>query len=106
MLRTARLDLPHRLVSTAYADARYPAHKSFAAVQSELSRRVQGRVLSLLRPSNLSAYLSTILAKRRAGQPIAFTDFFSLMLGETLIPDVRLRPPLDDNSLTYIRAYS
>ena len=76
-------------MSTAYADARYPAHKSFASVQSELARRVQGRVLRLLRPSNLSAYLSAILAKRRAGRPVAFTDFFALMLGETLLPDVR-----------------
>uniref|UniRef100_A0A1I8HIV4 Phospholipase A2 n=1 Tax=Macrostomum lignano TaxID=282301 RepID=A0A1I8HIV4_9PLAT len=56
-----------------------------SATRNPLS--VQQSMLRLVSPSYLYNYVCLLAEKKRHGIPLSFTDFFGLMIGQTLIPD-------------------
>ncbi|CAH1786701.1 unnamed protein product [Owenia fusiformis] len=54
----------------------------------ELRQRIESSWTKLLiTPKTMYKYISSIISKRRQGQPVSFTDFFGHLIGETLIGD-------------------
>ncbi|XP_067145479.1 cytosolic phospholipase A2-like [Centruroides vittatus] len=73
-------------ISTLYSHPDFP-EKSPGDLQEELKCNISQSPFWLLGPRSLYRYLTNILAKRRRGQPISFTDFFGHLLGDTLLKE-------------------
>ncbi|GAB6032190.1 Cytosolic phospholipase A2 zeta, variant 2 [Chamberlinius hualienensis] len=71
-------------LSTLYSHPDYPS-KSPGELQEELKSSIDQSPFWLLNPQSLFKYTTNILKKKRTGQPVSFTDFFGLMLGDTLL---------------------
>ncbi|PAA57450.1 hypothetical protein BOX15_Mlig023408g2 [Macrostomum lignano] len=83
---TAALSGSAWYLATLYSHPEYP-RKSCRIVQQEIRSRVQQSMLRLVSPSYLYNYVCLLAEKKRHGIPLSFTDFFGLMIGQTLIPD-------------------
>lgn len=73
--------------STLYSHPKWP-QVPMREVQQEIREAISRSPLRLLSPTSLYHYIERVLEKRRQGQPVSFTDFFGLMIGETLLTKV------------------
>ncbi|KAK3095950.1 hypothetical protein FSP39_021231 [Pinctada imbricata] len=73
-------------ISTLYSHHDWPEMKP-GDMQEELKNNIDSSLVWLLSPQSIYRYLDRILQKRKAGQPISFTDIFGHLVGETLLKD-------------------
>ncbi|XP_036378090.1 cytosolic phospholipase A2 [Megalops cyprinoides] len=73
-------------MSTLYSHPDFPA-KGPREINQELMNRVSSNPLRLLLPQHVKHYIQALWTKKASGQPVTFTDIFSMLIGETLIPD-------------------
>lgn len=76
-------------MSTLYSHPDFP-NKGPKEINKELMNRVSSNPLRLLLPQHITNYIQALWAKKAKGQPVTFTDIFGMLIGETLIPAVRL----------------
>uniref|UniRef100_H2Z681 PLA2c domain-containing protein n=1 Tax=Ciona savignyi TaxID=51511 RepID=H2Z681_CIOSA len=74
-------------ISLLYANADFP-EKGTTAINAEIRNNIASSPFWLLRPECLMRYSHRLHTKMKAGQPVTFTDFFGLLIGQTLLgPD-------------------
>lgn len=78
-----------RYLSQLYSHPEWP-QKTPGELRGELQENIEKSPFWLLGPNSMYKYLSRIIAKRRNGQPISFTDFFGHLVGETILSGVRI----------------
>lgn len=78
----------HRYMSTLYSHPEFP-EKGPKDINQELMKRVSNNPLKLLMPQHIKRYIKALWKKKANGQPVTFTDIFGMLIGETLIPEVR-----------------
>ena len=79
-----------RYLSTLYSHPDWP-NKSPRELREELRDNIASSPVWLLtNPPSMYRYLTRIMAKRRQGQPVSFTDFFGHLVGETLLKGVSM----------------
>jgi phospholipase A2 len=57
-------------------------------LQEELMKNVDKSLIRLLGWDSIKRYVSSVVSKRKEGQPVSFTDFFGHLVGETLLKGV------------------
>lgn len=82
-----------RYMSSLYSHPDFP-NKGPKEVNQELKSRINSNPLRLLLPKHISNYIQALWTKKATGQPVTFTDIFGMLIGETLIPSVRVDPVL------------
>lgn len=80
---------PCRYMSTLYSHPDFP-NKGPKDINPELMKRVSSNPLRLLLPQHITNYIQALWTKKASGQPVTFTDIFGMLIGETLIPAVRI----------------
>ncbi|XP_039201127.1 cytosolic phospholipase A2 isoform X3 [Crotalus tigris] len=83
-------------MSTLYSHPDFPA-KGPKEINVELMNSISHTPLKLLTPQKVKRYIEALWKKKRAGQPVTFTDIFGMLIGETLIQN-RM-----DNTLSHMR---
>lgn len=78
-----------RYMSSLYSHPDFP-NKGPKDVNQELMNRISSNPLRLLLPKHITNYIQALWTKKATGQPVTFTDIFGMLIGETLIPSVRL----------------
>lgn len=76
-------------MSTLYSHPDFP-NKGPMDINKELMKRVSSNPLRLLLPQHITNYIQALWTKKASGQPVTFTDIFGMLIGETLIPAVRV----------------
>ncbi|XP_015668807.1 cytosolic phospholipase A2 [Protobothrops mucrosquamatus] len=71
-------------MSTLYSHPDFPA-KGPKDINVELMNSISHTPLKLLTPQKVKRYIEVLWKKKRAGQPVTFTDIFGMLIGETLI---------------------
>ncbi|KAL7984816.1 hypothetical protein Chor_003386 [Crotalus horridus] len=71
-------------MSTLYSHPDFPA-KGPKEINVELMNSISHTPLKLLTPQKVKRYIEALWKKKRAGQPVTFTDIFGMLIGETLI---------------------
>ncbi|BFZ06037.1 hypothetical protein BsWGS_09076 [Bradybaena similaris] len=82
------------LLSTLYSHPKWP-DLDMGEFLDELKHSIDKSLLRFLNASTMYSYVKFLVEKRRAGQPVSFTDIFGRMVGETLLPD-RMETTLTD----------
>ncbi|XP_062873360.1 cytosolic phospholipase A2 [Trichomycterus rosablanca] len=72
-------------MSMLYSHPEFP-EKGPREINQELMKSVSNNPLKLLMPQHIKRYIKALWKKKAAGQPVTFTDFFGMLIGETLIP--------------------
>uniref|UniRef100_A0A0K8RXH2 Phospholipase A2 n=1 Tax=Crotalus horridus TaxID=35024 RepID=A0A0K8RXH2_CROHD len=83
-------------MSTLYSHPDFPV-KGPKEINVELMNSISHTPLKLLTPQKVKRYIEALWKKKRAGQPVTFTDIFGMLIGETLIQN-RM-----DNTLSHMR---
>lgn len=78
-----------RYMSSLYSHPDFP-NKGPKDVNQELKNRISSNPLRLLLPKHITNYIQALWTKKATGQPVTFTDIFGMLIGETLIPSVRV----------------
>ncbi|KAM5149060.1 cytosolic phospholipase A2 isoform 2-T2 [Mantella aurantiaca] len=73
-------------MSTLYSHPDFPS-KGPKEINEELMNSVSHSPLLLLTPQKVKRYIEALWKKKSSGQPVTFTDVFSMLIGETLIRD-------------------
>ncbi|KAG8436520.1 hypothetical protein GDO86_007576 [Hymenochirus boettgeri] len=73
-------------MSTIYSHPEFP-NKGPKEINKELMNNVSYNPLLLLTPQKVKRYIEALWNKKSSGQPVTFTDIFSMLIGETLIKD-------------------
>lgn len=73
-------------MSTLYSNPDFP-NKGPKEINKEIMNNVSHSPLLLLTPQKVKRYIEALWKKKNAGQPVTFTDVFSMLIGETLIRD-------------------
>ncbi|XP_077784460.1 cytosolic phospholipase A2 isoform X2 [Podarcis muralis] len=81
-------------MSTLYSHPDFPV-KGPKEINEELKNSVSHNPLKLLTPQKVKRYIEALWKKKRAGQPVTFTDIFGMLIGETLIQN-RMNNTLSD----------
>lgn len=76
-------------MSTLYSNPDFPS-KGPKEINKEIMNNVSHSPLLLLTPQKVKSYVEALWKKKSAGQPVTFTDVFSMLIGETLIRDVSI----------------
>lgn len=76
-------------MSTLYSHNDFPT-KGPVDINKELKSRVSSSPFRLLMPQHITNYIQALWSKKALGQPVTFTDIFGMLIGETLIPAVRV----------------
>lgn len=76
-------------MSSLYSHPDFP-NKGPKDVNQELMNRISSNPLRLLLPKHITNYIQALWTKKATGQPVTFTDIFGMLIGETLIPSVRV----------------
>nr|CAB3264920.1 cytosolic phospholipase A2 [Phallusia mammillata] len=71
-------------LATLYAHDQYPKVGP-EIINEEIRKNIQSSPFWLLRPECLMRYSHRLRAKMKSGQPVTFTDFFGLLIGQTLL---------------------
>ncbi|GAB1603689.1 cytosolic phospholipase A2-like isoform X2 [Argonauta hians] len=71
-------------VSTLYSHNKWPDNP-IQEIHDELKVNIEPSLVWLLKPNSVYRYIDRIMIKKRTGQPVSFTDFFGLLVGETLL---------------------
>lgn len=66
------------------------SHKCPEQINQELMNRVNSNPLWWVLPKHITNYVHALWSKKAKGQPVTFTDIFRMLIGETLIPSVRI----------------
>lgn len=72
-----------------YSHPEFPT-KGPEQINQELMKSVSSNPLRLLLPQHITNYVQALWSKKSNGQPVTFADIFGMLIGETLIPDVRI----------------
>lgn len=75
-------------MSTLYSHPDFP-EKGPEEINEELMKNVSHNPLLLLTPQKVKRYVESLWKKKSSGQPVTFTDIFGMLIGETLIHNVR-----------------
>ncbi|XP_075038776.1 cytosolic phospholipase A2 [Mixophyes fleayi] len=73
-------------MSTLYSHPEFPS-KGPKEINQEVMNNVSYSPLLLLTPQKVKRYVEALWKKKSSGQPVTFTDVFSMLIGETLIKD-------------------
>ncbi|XP_063796313.1 cytosolic phospholipase A2 isoform X2 [Pseudophryne corroboree] len=73
-------------MSTIYSHPEFPS-KGPKEINQEVMNNVSHSPLLLLTPQKVKRYVEALWKKKSSGQPVTFTDVFSMLIGETLIKD-------------------
>ncbi|KAG9483379.1 cytosolic phospholipase A2 [Eleutherodactylus coqui] len=73
-------------MSTLYSHPEFP-EKGPKEINQEVMHNVSYSPLLLLTPQKIKRYVEALWKKKSSGQPVTFTDVFSMLIGETLIQD-------------------
>lgn len=73
-----------------YSHPEFPK-KGPEQINEELMKSVSSNPLRLLLPQHITNYVQALWTKKSNGQPVTFTDIFGMLIGETLIPAVRIQ---------------
>lgn len=74
-------------MSSLYSHPDFP-EKGPKEINEEVMTSVSHSPLLLLTPQKVKRYIEALWKKKSSGQPVTFTDVFSMLIGETLIRDV------------------
>uniref|UniRef100_F7AHA3 Phospholipase A2 n=1 Tax=Ciona intestinalis TaxID=7719 RepID=F7AHA3_CIOIN len=76
-------------LSVLFAHGDFPSVGT-SEVNAEIRRHIASSPFWLLRPECLMRYSHRLHTKMKAGQPVTFTDFFGLLIGQTLLGPERM----------------
>ncbi|XP_029633996.1 cytosolic phospholipase A2-like isoform X2 [Octopus sinensis] len=84
-------------ISSLYSHKKWP-ESPIENLHEELRKNIEPSLLWLLKPNSMYRYIDRIMLKKRTGQPVSFTDFFGLLVGETLLKG-RQKSKLSDQQM-------
>jgi len=76
-------------MSQLYSHPSFPEKGTYPATQ-EMRQNISENFMKLVKPTSLARYGKRLKEKMNAGQPVTFTDFFGLLVGEHILGPERM----------------